>query len=292
VSRPRKVAPGVSFFPAVTPTLPPATHTNSYAIGDREVLLVEPATPHDDERRAWLDWARSFSSQGRRLVGILLTHHHPDHAGGASFFADELGLPLWAHRETASRLPALSITRHLDEGEEILLDGAMPTKLAVLHTPGHAPGHLCLFDEETGTVIVGDMVASVGTIIVDPVDGDMIAYLDQLERLANLGATVALPAHGEPIDAPSVLFRHYIKHRLGREAKVVAALATFGPKGASAEALVPVVYSDTPAFLWPLAQQSLLAHLVKLEREGRVTRGVTGGVAGGMGGEFRLVSAS
>src|SRR5580693_9456558 len=104
MSRPRNVARKVEGFPARTPTLPPATHTNSYAMGGREVLLVEPATPYDDERREWLAWARSFRSQGRELVAIALTHHHPDHAGGAAFFARELGLPIWAHALTGERL--------------------------------------------------------------------------------------------------------------------------------------------------------------------------------------------
>src|SRR5690349_5799755 len=100
--RPRRVARGVELFPARTPTLPPATHTNSYAVGEREVLLVEPATPYEDERRDWLAWARAFAGEGRRAVAIVLTHHHMDHVGGAELFAKELGLPLWAHRETAA----------------------------------------------------------------------------------------------------------------------------------------------------------------------------------------------
>jgi endoribonuclease LACTB2 len=278
--RPETVAPGVEVFAARTPTLPPATHTNSYALGERQVLLVEPATPFEDERRAWLGWARGLQSAGRELVGIFVTHHHIDHVGGAGFLARELGLPLWAHQATAERLAgAVQITRRLEEGETIRLDGATPQAWQVLHTPGHAPGHLCLHEAETGALIVGDMVASVGTILIEPVDGDMQVYLDQLRRLQGLAATVALPAHGTPIEGPSALFAFYVKHRLAREAKVVDALAHAGGGGGSLGSLVREAYADTPEALWPLAQMSLEAHLIKLEREGRARRGGEGWLA-------------
>ena len=270
--RPRKVARGVELFPARTPTLPPATHTNSYALGDQEVLLVEPATPHEDERRAWLEWARGISSSGRKLVGIFLTHHHGDHVSGAEFFSTNLNLPLIAHVETAKRLAGLTIAQLIDETHVFDLGGPIPMRWRVLHTPGHAPGHLCLHDEDAATVIVGDMVASEGTILIDPRDGDMQIYLQQLGRLAELGAHVALPAHGEPIDAPTNLFRHYIKHRLVREEKVLAAVKSTPEAGSTIADLVPVAYADTPPMLWPIAAMSLEAHLVKLEREGRVEK--------------------
>jgi glyoxylase-like metal-dependent hydrolase (beta-lactamase superfamily II) len=269
MSRPRHIARGVELFPARTPTLPPATHTNSYALGEAHVLLVEPATPYDDERREWLAWARGFAGQGRRLLAVFLTHHHSDHVGGAEFFSRELGIPIWAHDATASRLPGLSVARRVTDAETIVLDGPTPQQFRVLHTPGHAPGHLCLHDEDSGIAVVGDMVASQGTILIEPVDGDMAEYLKQLDRLASLGASVALPAHGEPIDHPEALFRHYIAHRLAREAKVLAALGGAAAGGKGLDELVAVVYADTPPFLWPLARLSLEAHLVKLQREGR-----------------------
>ena len=284
MARPRQVARGVELFPARTPTLPPATHTNSYALGERELLLVEPATPHDDERRAWLDWARALTSTGRRAMAILVTHHHADHVGGAAFFQAELALPLWAHRRTAELLPDLRFDHLLDDGEEVTLGGEAPSRWTALHTPGHAPGHLCFFEAETRTLIAGDMVASVGTIVIDPHEGDMAEYLRQLARLADLDAEVALPAHGEPISkdgdrpSPAELFRFYIEHRLKREAKVLSALDRAPPEGASLEALLPVVYADTPVLLWPVARLSLWAHLNKIEAEGRARVGAEGWV--------------
>src|SRR5215468_1196457 len=104
MARPRQATLGVELFPARTPTLPPATHTNSYALGGRDVLLIEPATPYESEQRAWLDWARSLVTAGRRIVAIVPTHHHPDHIAGLDVLASELGAPVWAHEETAARL--------------------------------------------------------------------------------------------------------------------------------------------------------------------------------------------
>jgi glyoxylase-like metal-dependent hydrolase (beta-lactamase superfamily II) len=129
---------------------------------------------------------------------------------------------------------------------------------------------VCLYDETEGTLVVGDMVASVGTILIAPGDGDMRVYLEQLERLAALDARLALPAHGEPIDAPSTLLRRYVAHRLMREAKVLASVERRGAVGGRDDELLPDAYDDTPVTIWPIALLSLRAHLAKLEGEGRI----------------------
>src|ERR1019366_10452229 len=122
IMRPREIARSIALFAARTPTLPPATHTNSYALGAREVLLVEPATPFADEQRAWIEWARSLEAEGRRLVAVVATHHHPDHVGGADALLRALGVPLWAHAETAARI-ATPVARRLEDGDTLVLDG-------------------------------------------------------------------------------------------------------------------------------------------------------------------------
>ena len=154
-------------------------------------------------------------------------------------------------------------------GDEIVLDGPAPERWRVLHTPGHAQGHVCLHEETSGTLVVGDMVASKGTILIAPGDGDMRVYLEQLARLARLEASLALPAHGEPIDAPTAFFQRYIEHRKMREERIHAALVARGDAGASATELVRDAYADASPAVWPIAIISLEAHLLKLVEDGR-----------------------
>src|SRR6185503_6823174 len=147
-----------------------------------------------------------------------------------------LGLPIWAHAETATRLKEATVARLLSDGEEVALAGPVsPQRWRVLHTPGH----VCLHEASEEVLVVGDMVAGEGTILIEPEDGDMAEYIRQLERLTELEARIALPAHGEPLDAPRAVFERYVAHRLAREAKVKAALERKGAVGASAAALVP-----------------------------------------------------
>ena len=210
--------------------------------------------------------------KGLEPIAILATHHHPDHVGGADALRDRLELPIWAHAMTAQRLEGVvDIDMLIQDGERIVLEGPTPTALSALHTPGHAPGHLCFTDEATGIMIAGDMVASVGTIIVEPYDGDMLLYLESLRKMSTLEPTALLPAHGGVIEEPQAKLSFYIEHRLMREKKVLHALKARG-KPSRPRHLVADAYSDTPKHLWPLALRSIEAHLIKLEREGTIEK--------------------
>jgi glyoxylase-like metal-dependent hydrolase (beta-lactamase superfamily II) len=185
-------------------------------------------------------------------------------------------VPVAAHAKTAELVASrIKVGRILADGEVHVLPGdrelGIPERrLRCMFTPGHAPGHHCFIEEASQFVIVGDMLASIGSIIVDPDEGDMKQYLDSLALLRGLSARVLLPAHGAPITDPTGKIDEYVKHRLWREHLVADALAARGRS--TALELVPVVYEDVPEHLHSLAARSLLAHLFKLVVDGRARR--------------------
>jgi glyoxylase-like metal-dependent hydrolase (beta-lactamase superfamily II) len=248
-----------------TPTLPPATHTNVYLLGRGRVAVVDPASPYAEEQAALDAALDALHKAGEQVVEVLLTHHHVDHVSGATHLATRLGVPIAAHAATAAKLRGrVAVGREIADGE-LLPYG--PDGMRAMWTPGHAPGHLCFVDARSNAIVAGDMVASVGTIIIEPEDdGDMALYLESLRALRALEPRVLLPSHGPPIEAANAKLDFYVAHRLEREARVLAALSA---EPRTLEALVPPAYPDVPPAIYGLAARSLLAHLRKLEREGR-----------------------
>jgi glyoxylase-like metal-dependent hydrolase (beta-lactamase superfamily II) len=257
-------AEGVWVLPLRTPTLPPATSTNTAVVAGEQIVVMEPATPHPDQQRQLDDLLARLVAEGRSLAAILITHHHHDHIGYVEPLRQRHGIPVLAHALTASRVPFV-VNRHLSDGET--LDLGAGVRLQVMHTPGHAPGHVVVHELRSGVVHGGDMVAGEGTILIDPEDdGDMTAYLASLRRMQTLGASALIPAHGPVLRDVDGVLQRYVAHRLAREAKVLAAIGSSSAR----DDVLAVAYADTPRVLWPLALRSLQAHLNKLVRDGRI----------------------
>lgn len=239
--------------------------------GGDELVIIDPASPYEEEQRELDQFIDALVGEGRRVREIILTHHHPDHTGGVEHLRRRLGVPVAAQRLTADRLAlALAVDCFIEDDALIELTGEPGWRLRALHTPGHTRGHLCFYEENTGAIITGDLVVGLGTVVIDPPEGNMRQYFDSLHRLLALPKLSSLfPAHGPAIGNARNKLEEYVAHRTGRENKILAAVRA----GASSpEEVVPVAYTDVTPALWGLAERSTVAHLEKLEEEGRVTR--------------------
>jgi len=206
---------------------------------------------------------------GQALAQVLVTHAHTDHASGAPGlrhrFPDAAFRKMpWPERD--AKWPA--DWQPLAGGDVVQ---AGDTELVAVHTPGHAPDHLCFWHEETRTLFCGDLALKGATVWIpaSSLRGDLIDYLTSLEQVLAMRPARLLPAHGPIIDDPERVLRQYIAHRLQREKQVLDALQA-GDR--TAAAIVARVYRGLSEPLRVLAEEGVVAHLVKLEREGRARR--------------------
>ena len=221
------------------------TGTNTYLLTGRVPALVDAGVGDT----AHLD-AIASALAGQSLARVLVTHGHPDHAGGLPAIAD--------------RWPSARVIRFADRADVV---EAGDTRLRVVQTPGHAPDHLCFFDEDSGDLYCGDLIRAGGSIVIPASKGgNLRQYLDSLARARELSPRRLLPGHGPVIDDPASAIDEYLRHRAQREDEVIAALSA---GLMTPEQIVAQVYGALPSPLAAAAADSVLAHLVKLHDEQR-----------------------
>lgn len=266
--------PNYICFPVRTPTKPPATHTDCYLIyTSDELLIIDPGSPYEDEQKALAECVDELIAEGRSVREIVLTHMHPDHVGGVNALREHLGgqLRVAAHRLTAESIAeSVRVDRFIEDDEAIKLNGSPEISLRAMHTPGHARGHLCFYEQRTGTLISGDNIVGLGSVLIDPPEGNMRDYLQSLERMRALpNLSVIFGGHGPAIANPYAKIDEYISHRLDREQKILQAVR----EGAgSTKDIVARVYTDVSPKAHAMAERAVLAHLEKLLEDGLVSQ--------------------
>jgi glyoxylase-like metal-dependent hydrolase (beta-lactamase superfamily II) len=239
---------------APNPSMMTGPGTNTYLVGIDEVAVIDPG-PDD---AGHLDAIAACG--GDRIRWILCTHTHSDHSPGAAALKARTGAEVLAFDSR----DGLVVDRPLADGDRV--EGT-EFRLTALHTPGHASNHLCFLLDQEGLLFTGDHIMQGSTVVIAPPDGDMAAYLSQLERLRAMRLRAIAPGHGQVILDPVDTIDGYLSHRRAREEMVAAALAEAGE--ITVAELVARIYTDVPEHLHTMAGYSVWAHLQKLAAEGR-----------------------
>jgi glyoxylase-like metal-dependent hydrolase (beta-lactamase superfamily II) len=249
--------------------------TGVYILGTRDVAVIDPGPDMPEHVEAL-----KRALEGRRVSHILVTHTHSDHSpaakplkewSGAATYAfgphgsgrdakDEDGAPKVEAGGDDDFVPDVRVK----DGEVLEGDGFT---IECVHTPGHTSNHMCFALREDKALFTGDHVMGWSTTVVTPPDGDMAAYMASVKKLQARADSILYPTHGEPIRDPKPFLAEYLAHRYDRENQVLAAV---GDGLDTIPAMVARLYAAVDKRLHPAASRSVLAHLIKLEHEGRI----------------------
>jgi len=243
---------------APNPGLMTGPGTNTYIIGEKKFLIIDPG-PDIHEH---IENILNFTNGDIDL--ILATHTHPDHSPAAKILKKATGASVIGR--LPPNLPDQDLTfepdYELEDGDTVTIEDKI---LQVVSTPGHASNHICLYDAEHRCLFSGDHIIEGSSVLINPPDGDMKSYLNSMEKIETFDINYIAPAHGGIIDNPHEAIKQTVNHRLEREQKIIESLRLH-PKIKLSD-LVKYAYDDTGTEIHFLAERSLLAHLLKLKKE-------------------------
>jgi len=259
---------GVQIMPVPCNTIPPADRTNAFLLGDSDSpqILVDPSPKSPQVLEKLLRTLRHDD-----ISAVFLTHHHLDHHEHAPELARRLNVPVWMSADTRTRITQ----KHGDDyfaglQVEIKQEGDNLTNwkgeaVRVYPIPGHDAGQLALAPESLRWFIVGDLIQSLGTVVISTPEGDMATYFQTLEKIIELGPSVIVPSHGTPMRSTFRL-QATLQHRRERE-KAVLELHADGKTEAE---MLDIIYQEVQQELLPFAMENIKSHLVKLRQEGKI----------------------
>jgi len=254
------LAPGVRRVRAPNAGMMTGSGTNTYLLGERELTVLDPGPDDANHLRNIL------AAAGSRIRWVAVTHTHRDHSPLAMELARATGARLIGlPPPTDGRQDEGFQPQHLPRDGERLDLGDVA--LTAIHTPGHASNCVCYLEPQARMLFTGDHVLGGVSPVILPPDGEMAAYLNSLEKLGGYDFERIAPGHGEILERGKQVIEQLRAHRLARESKVLRAIG----EGATLAELTPKVYDDVPVDRHEWAKLTLRAHLIKLEREGRIS---------------------
>lgn len=257
---PVEVAAGVVRLTAPNPGMMTGPGTNTYILGFERFTVIDPGPANEAHIEKILEVTGGVVDQ------VLVTHTHLDHSPAVSVLKERTGCRVfgWPAPEGAGQDQSFKADDEPEHGDLIVSEAGI---LKVIHTPGHASNHLCFLLTDQELLFSGDHIMQGSTVVINPPDGDMKAYVESLYELLEEPVRFIAPAHGFLMGQPEAVIDYLITHRLSREHKIFRALEALAP--VSLKDLTAKAYDDVPAAIHGLAARSALAHLLKLEAEHR-----------------------
>ncbi len=270
---PIEFAPNYEVIPFISSTIPPAIATNLVCIGAEEYYVIDPGAGNPKSQQHLVNVLLHKKSRGKRLAGIILTHHHKDHFEAVPAILEHFEVPVLAHKHTIQRISQQIDLPLEDIPEKIPLPSGNDnpeSELVIIHTPGHTRGSITIYHPYTGIAAVGDLMAGIGTVVINPPEGDLLQYLESLKLLLELKLRMIIPGHGPPLFSPHKALQDYITHRMERHKAIEQALERGA--GQIMDIVKHVYKDDIPPKLYPLAARSVLAHLYALVEERKLSQ--------------------
>lgn len=271
-----QVAPGLVRVLANNPSAFTFKGTGVYIIGETDVAMIDPGPDMPDHIEAL-----KRALDGKRLTHILITHTHSDHSPAAAPLKEWSGAKTYGFGPHGSGIADDSVKMEaggdmdfvpdvfVKDGDVIAGNGFT---FDCVYTPGHTSNHMCFAWREPGYLFTGDHIMGWSTTVVTPPDGDMAQYMASVRKLQARGDKVLWPTHGAPVREPAPFLAAYLEHRLDREKQILACIKD---GLVTIPDMVARMYVDVDKRLHPAASRSVLAHLIQLADEGRITE--TGG---------------
>ena len=269
--------PGIIRVRANNPGPFTGSGTNTYVLGAGDARIVVDPGPLDPAHMA----AILAAAGSRPITHILVTHAHRDHVDGLDALKTATGARTFGYGRRPVDGPAPPVPQASPSGGDfvdvdlaldvLVRDGdviaAPGLEVIALHTPGHAPDHLCFAVSRSPVLLSGDHVMGWSTSVIAPPEGHMGRYLASLEALLARPETMYLPGHGEAVEDAQRTVRAYLIHRQMREQAVLDAIR----QGAtSIEAVTGVVYAGIADNLMNAARLSAIAHVELLAEKGQL----------------------
>lgn len=244
-------------------TLPPADRTNAFVIGD---LLIDPSPKDKDEADKFLNTLKKFN-----FKAIFLTHHHKDHYQNLQYVSKSLKLPVWLSKDTFERISKVQGDSFFNDIEtKFITDSENVTTwlgkdVISMSIPGHDEGQLALYPSSKEWFLAGDLFQGIGTVVISPVEGDMIKYFNTLQKVINLNPKCVIPSHGIALGGTNIL-QKTLEHRKMREDQVLQ----LSKMGKTVDEMLKLIYPDLETGLLQLAKLNIESHLIKLKKESKL----------------------